>query len=245
MTYRPQVKVTIDPELKKNLVEKKFHPRKHPGSNLLRVISLPEDIIATFDKVIGDHPAKKLSKDAKFLDNYLKARHAPAEQYELRSRMKDIQMEVEMKFNVNTSRLNEDQLEKYHKAVERETQKLLKSRVFAWKALDYDEYRSRIYLFARSAQEYAAIKAVLQEIRRRDANFKPRSFFDFGSGVGTGTWAVTSFWKDSIYEYFNVDSSAAMNDLAELILKRGDENKERSLKNVYYRQFLGSPTVRY
>lgn len=243
LSYRPQVKVTLDTQLQENLDEKKLHPRKHPGSNQLKVMSLPEYILDTFEKVIGDHPPKKLSKDALFLDNYLKARHAPTEQYELRSRIKDIQLEVEVKFNVDTSQLDEEQLNRYQKAVNAETQKLLKSRVFAWKALDFDEYRSRMYLFARSAQEYTVIKAVMQEIIRRNPDFKPRSILDFGSGVGTGTWAASSFWKHSIYEYFNVDSSAQMNDLAELVLKGGEENKQKSLKNVYYRQFLGAPTV--
>lgn len=225
------------------MLDKKLHPRKHPGTNQLKVMSLPEKILKTYEKVIGDHPSKKLSKDAQFLDNYLRARHAPTEQYELGSRIKDIQLEVEVKFNVDTSQLDENQLDRYRKAVDGETRKLLKSRVFAWKALEFDEYRSRMYLFARSAQEYAAIKAVMQEIIRRDPDFKPRSLLDFGSGVGTGTWAAASFWKDSIFEYFNVDSSAHMNDLAELVLKGGEENKQMALKNVYYRQFLGAPNV--
>lgn len=243
LSYRPQVKVTLDDKLSQDLSEHKYHPRKHPGSNQLKVTSLPKHILDTFEKVLGDFPAKKLSKDAVFLDNYLKARHVPTEQYELRSRIKDIQLEVEVKFNVDTSQLDEEKLDRYRKAVDRETQKLLRSRVFAWKALDFDEYRSRMYLLARSAQEFAVINAVMQEILRRDADFRPSSFLDFGSGVGTGTWVVSSLWKDYIFEYFNVDSSAHMNNLAELVLKGGEENKQMSLKNVYYRQFLGAPTV--
>uniref|UniRef100_A0A336MME2 CSON003852 protein n=1 Tax=Culicoides sonorensis TaxID=179676 RepID=A0A336MME2_CULSO len=245
LVYRPQVKAELDSNLQQKLLEKKIHPRKHSGANQIKVTSLPDKITDTFLKVIGDHPVKKICKDAQFLENYLKSRHIPAEQYELRSRIKDIQMEVELKLNVDKSKLDDDEIERYKKVVDKQTEKLLKSRVFAWKALDYDEYRARMYLFARSVQEYAAIKAVFQEIRRRDPEFKPRSFLDFGSGVGTGTWAVTKFWSDSIYEYYNVDSSGHMNDLAELILKDGDENKQIPLKNVYYRQFLGAPNTSY
>lgn len=242
MAYRPQVKSIIDPQLTQHL-DQRIHPRKHPGANQLKVMSLPPNIADCFYKVIGEHPSKKLTQDAEFLQNYLKARHPPTEQHELKRRIRDIKLEVELKFNVDVSKLNEQQLSSYEKAVERETNKLLRSRVFAWKSLDFDEYRSRMYLFARSAQDYASIRAVMQEIIRRDPDFKPQSFLDFGSGVGTGTWAASNNWKNSIYEYFNVDSSAPMNDLAELILKEGAENKQTSLKNVYFRQFLGAPTV--
>lgn len=68
--------------------------------------------------------------------------------------------------------------------------------------------------------------------------FSPKSFLDFGSGVGTGTWAATHFWKPSIYEYFCVDSSSAMNDLADIILRGGRGNKTSSIKAISFRQFL-------
>lgn len=80
------------------------------------------------------------------------------------------------------------------------------------------------------------------EIAGRNPEFKPNSFFDFGSGVGTGTWAASALWKKSLYEYFLVDSSREMNDLSDLILRGGDQNKHMSLKTVYYRQFLPAST---
>lgn len=94
------------------------------------------------------------------------------------------------------------------------------------------------YLFGRAAKEYAAIFTVLNEIARRDPEFKPESFFDFGAGVGTATWAAAQLWKQSLQEYFLVDSSREMNDLSELILRGGVDTKLMTLKNVFYRQFL-------
>lgn len=52
------------------------------------------------------------------------------------------------------------------------------------------------------------------EIQTRNPTFKPRSYFDFGSGVVTGLWAASNQWKDSNFEYLLVDSSRSMNDLA-------------------------------
>lgn len=224
---------------------KTIAPRQHPGANQQKVAFLPPRIARAIERAIGDHPTKKLVKDGILLEQYLKARHAPTEALVIRQRSKNIQAEVEKEMNVDVTSLDEDQLHEYQKAVEKRVEKLLKSRTFAWKALDYDEYRSKMYLFARAAQDYAALVYILKEISQRDPKFKPRSFIDFGSGVGTGTWAVSELWKDSIFEYYNVDSSGHMNTLAELILQDGEENKQRMLREVYYRQFLGAPTTSY
>lgn len=55
--------------------------------------------------------------------------------------------------------------------------------------------------------------------------------------------AASQFWKQNIFEYFNVDISPDMNDLAEIILKRGRGTGAMSLKGVFYRQFLPASNV--
>lgn len=112
------------------------------------------------------------------------------------------------------------------------------SSTYIWKPIIYDGYKAMTYAMGRAALEYAVVQRIFNEIAQRHPDFKPRSFFDFGAGVGTGTWAASQLWKQSLYEYFLVDSSREMNDLSELILRDGDMNKNMSLKNVYYRQFL-------
>lgn len=84
------------------------------------------------------------------------------------------------------------------------------------------------------------IHRIFGEIMKRNPEFKPRSFFDFGAGVGSGTWAAAEFWKQSLYEYYLVDASGDMNNLSDLVLRNGDANRPLSLRNVYHRQFLPS-----
>lgn len=117
-------------------------------------------------------------------------------------------------------------------------EKRLKSDIYNWQPIDYNKRLSMAYLVGRSAQEYAVVYRIFAEIAKRDPNFKPNSYFDFGAGVGTGTWAAAELWKRSLHEYILIDSSADMNDLADLILRNGNEKKEKSLRGVYYRQFL-------
>jgi len=54
------------------------------------------------------------------------------------------------------------------------------------------------------------------------------------------------FWGKSLKEYYCVDTSSTMNDLAKLILQEGNPNNEDILpKGLFYRQFLpASPKVR-
>lgn len=53
------------------------------------------------------------------------------------------------------------------------------------------------------------------------------------------------FWGNSLKEYYCVDTSSTMNDLAKLLLQEGNPNNEKNLpKGQFYRQFLpSSPKV--
>jgi hypothetical protein len=42
-------------------------------------------------------------------------------------------------------------------------------------------------------------------------------------------WAASSFWKTSLVEYFNYDTSTYMNKLSELIVK-GNDNENFTFK---------------
>lgn len=93
-------------------------------------------------------------------------------------------------------------------------------------------------MMGRSAPEYSTLVRIFREIAQRHPDFQPHSFFDFGSGIGTGTWAASQLWRKSIFEYYLVDASRDMNDLADLLLRGGEENRQIDLKNVNFRQFL-------
>jgi len=54
-----------------------------------------------------------------------------------------------------------------------------------------------------------------------------------------------NIWENSLKEYYCVDTSSTMNDLARLLLQEGNPNNENILpKGLFYRQFLpASPNV--
>lgn len=69
-------------------------------------------------------------------------------------------------------------------------------------------------------------------------DFKPKTLFDFGSGVGSTMYAANMTWPNSITENFNIDISGEMNDLSRLLLQGGDEKQPLFYNGVFYRQFL-------
>lgn len=127
---------------------------------------------------------------------------------------------------------------RHKEALNDEVMRIYRQQNYNWHPIAYDQHKAWSYVFGRSAKEYAVVLQVFSEIVKRDPEFQPKSFFDFGAGIGTGTWAASDLWKKSLYEYFLVDESRDMNDLSELILREGNPEKNISLRNVFYRQFL-------
>lgn len=213
-------------------------------------VAVPERIQKAMIKVVGDTPLKALVDDSEAFNRFITCRKAPTEEANLRMKLKEIEELVladPAKFRLPKFPTNGDEIAEKN-FISRKNQKvkeILKQRVYGWQAINYDQHKSLQYLISRSAVEYAIIMRIFREIQRRDPNFKPASYFDFGSGVGTGVWAAAEMWKQTIYEYYLVDPSRDMNDLSGLILRDGDENKDMFLKNVYFRQFLPAREDKY
>lgn len=231
--------VEIDENVMQKIENEEVKPRQHPGIMKFNRVLLPANINKAIQKVVGDYPVKTLIEDCRKLNNFIASRHPPVEVEEISDKMKKIMDEIETLMpREQYGTLDEDGQKKWKQRKEQLVQKRVKERTFAWKPVQYGPYESVVYAVGRGAHEYGVLIRILQEIKSRDLEFKPRSFFDFGSGVGSGMWAASSLWKDSIFEYFNVDSSKNMNELSELVLRDGNENQQVSLKNVFYRQFL-------
>lgn len=78
--------------------------------------------------------------------------------------------------------------EQFKQKINDKLKNLVKEKVYNWSPINYDHYGALVYLFARSAPEYAVLFKIFNEIFIRDKKFKPKSYFDFGSGTGTGLW---------------------------------------------------------
>lgn len=166
-------------------------------------------------------------------------------------------------FNENMSN---EQKKKFENFLNNHVEKLIAQQTYNWKPIDFNnKYVCHQYLMSRFAPEYNVIKTIFKEIQQRDPNFAPETLFDFGSGTCTVTMYVfltikvilscfdikkifrnaKHFWGASLKEYYCVDTSSTMNDMAKLLLQNGNPNNEEILpKGLFYRQFLPtSPNV--
>ena len=232
-------RVEIDSTLREHFETKQYKPRSHPGRSQARFVSVPPDIQKSIQIILQDAGAKSYHKDSIKLNNYLHSRHLPPEDDEIRSKAAKIYENVSKKFYSKVDKKpSHEEEEAYEQKINTTVFNVLKKNVYRWGNISYDKATSLQYLMARAAPEYAILVRIFDEIKRRLPDYKPRSFFDFGSGVGTGTWAVNKFWSGDIFEYFTVDTSNHMNDLARLILCQGRDNVEMPFKAYFQRQFL-------
>ncbi|ALC40217.1 CG13126 [Drosophila busckii] len=244
--FTSKISAAVEPEVLSDLEKENIKHRKHPGIVKPNHVELPQQLSDALKRILGDHPLRKVVHDSQLLNRYIKSRHPPPSQEEVEHRKQLIVEEVNAKLPLERlSTLSEEEATRWQRKRELEINRRLGQRVYAWKRIDYGAYEAVVYAIGRAAQEYAVLTRVLSELQQRDGQFKPRSFFDFGSGIGTGMWVASELWRDSIFEYYNVDRSREMNELSELILQGGLENKQRSLKNVFYRQFLPAIATKY
>ncbi|KAH8395158.1 hypothetical protein KR222_001989 [Zaprionus bogoriensis] len=241
-----KISAVVEPAVLADLEQAVLKPRKHPGIIKPNYVELPKQLSDTLKRIVGEHPVKKVLQDSELLNRYIKSRHPPPTPFEVERKKQLIIEEINAKMSLDRlATLSDEEQARWQRKRELEINKRLGQRTYAWKRIEYGAYEAIVYAVARAAQEYAVMRRVLAELQLRDAEFRPRSYIDFGSGIGTGMWAASELWRDSIFEYYNVDRSRQMNELSELILQQGQENKQRELRNVFYRQFLPALDTKY
>lgn len=137
--------------------------------------------------IVQDYPVKQLLLDSKVLSNYLKSRRAPMEHQELVNKQQEVERHVLLQ-KANIDVISSEELQILREKMKEKVTKVLKTKVFMWKPMEYNIHTALQYLLGRASPEYAVLYRIFQEIKSRDKEFKPRSFFDFGSGIGTAMW---------------------------------------------------------
>lgn len=109
----------------------------------------------------------------------------------------------------------------------------------AYSMIRYGSRETAAFTASLLPSVYGSTLKVLQEIRKREPNYHPKTLLDFGSGTGMTVWAAYSIWGDSISEYQCVDASGHMNKAAEFLLRgSSDINVPTKIPYVYFKQFL-------
>lgn len=217
--------------------------RKHPGVTNLKTVHLPVELQAAAQSIISGAELPRLTDRAHSLTNFLWSRKRAVEDSALRKKALSLEKEFWEKVTEKRGDLDEQAMED---RIRRKVISELKRTTYHWTPIKFDEEMGVVYMAARLAGGYAAVKRALNEIKKKDPSFAPQSLLDFGSGLGTVVWASHSCWGDTLKEMVCVDGSGPMNILAERLLKGDNEKAEPHIKHVYFRQFLPvSPKVQF
>ncbi|XP_057580614.1 methyltransferase-like protein 17, mitochondrial isoform X2 [Hippopotamus amphibius kiboko] len=209
--------------------------RRHPGILQLSRVRLPQALVDAAQLLLLESSMPNMEKQVQALTNYLWSRHLPVEPEELQRRA----VHLEKKFLEDADSW---QMEKLHG----EVLHALRRTTYHWQELSYNERLSLVYMAARLDGGFAAVSRAFHEIQARLPEFQPQTLMDFGSGTGSVTWAAHSTWGQSLREYMCVDSSTAMLELAEKLLKGGSGSGMSYVPGVFFRQFLPvSPKVQF
>lgn len=113
----------------------------------------------------------------------------PIEAQQLKAKQKAAyQLVMDRDKNKSETVMTEQQQKRYEQSIQDQIQRVVKSHVYNWEPVVYDVNNALAYLMGRAALDYAVLVRIFSEIAARDPDFKPRSLFDFGSGIGTVTW---------------------------------------------------------
>lgn len=64
----------------------------------------------------------------------------------------------------------------------------LKTKIHPWHPLGVTEETCLQYFISRTAAEYCTLHKIFSNLQQTNPDFVPRTFFDFGSGIGSGYW---------------------------------------------------------
>ncbi|KAK7944999.1 hypothetical protein WMY93_000727 [Mugilogobius chulae] len=233
--------------------------RKHPGVTNLKSLRLPEKLQMAARSIIHRAQVKDLDEKAQNLVHYLWSRKRKVEDKTLRQKALDLEKELRSKAIEQHKDVDEQLLED---RIKKKVLSELRRTTYHWKQLKFDEEMGVVYMAARLAGGFAAVRRALNEIKKRDHSFTPESLLDlvqaWEQSPGLCHFSLSqilffphmslnpfvlfrasrSCWPDSLKEMICVDSSGPMNTLAERLLKGDDEKEEPHFKHVYFRQFL-------
>lgn len=126
---------------------------------------------------------KQVNESVKKLTRHLTGRHPPLEQIALQEKLKKVEERL------NTNRLDKKiSIKDIDFRQNTKARNILKQNVYNWQPINFDKFTCLTYLVGRGVQNYAVAHRILDEIKARDKDFKPKTLFDFGSGIGTVMW---------------------------------------------------------
>ncbi|XP_068247577.1 ribosome assembly protein METTL17, mitochondrial [Palaemon carinicauda] len=232
----------LDENTRKAIEARLVKARYHPGKQTVKTVELPSELLEAVSHVLSDYPKNSIESGGVQLSKHIWSRHLPLEGIEYEDKLRDVTEKVihQEKLDPMSPEITDEERKRLLDFRHSKIKRRMKSELYNWKPISYNDYNSASYLASRVCPDYAALVKVLTEIKKRDGQFSPVTMIDFGSGVGTGMWAMDSIWPQSCKEVVCIDASAEMNNLADKLLRGGKITDERRIRpgGTFFKQFL-------
>uniref|UniRef100_A0A8C3AWM4 Methyltransferase like 17 n=1 Tax=Cyclopterus lumpus TaxID=8103 RepID=A0A8C3AWM4_CYCLU len=207
--------------------------KKHPGVTNLKTLRLPDELQTAARSIIHTRVAQ-LTDRSRSLTNFLWSKKRAVEDSTLRQKAVSLEKELWEKAMEKRGDMDEELLED---RIKKKVFSELRKTTYHWTPMKYDEELAVVYMAARLAGGYAAVRRAMNEILKRDPSFAPQTLLDFGSGLGTVVWSVGKT-PDATLTAFSCEH--------ERIVFVFTSFSEPHIKQVYFRQFLPvSPKVQF
>lgn len=233
--------------------DEKITHNRHPGRYHIGVVTPPRQFEAALIKVAGAANIESLKIEAKKIYDSLHGRQLPIHESTLYEKVSLAYKEIVREFTEKCQPKNlsgtppdeeiQEMIENKHDHFMREARKRVQ--IYSWRQSDYKSTaRCLSYGVARFAADYSILCRVFREIKLSVPNFKPETFFDFGSGIGTTIWAAEKIFgsmneNPNPHIYSCVDTCPEMIDTAErLLAPNGSDHPLMPNVNAFFRQFL-------
>ncbi|XP_040583060.1 ribosome assembly protein METTL17, mitochondrial [Lepeophtheirus salmonis] len=243
-------------------VSKKIQDGKRIGNGRIPCIQPPEDITQSLAKCISngsmDNVLNNIDKyigTGQKMERYLGSRKLPLDTRNLAVYKTKFFQQAQRKYKNELSQLDEDDIDSVHEMEENLSKEVALKLATAkgnWKPIHFDYTSTWAYILGGlTAYDYASSVYTLRKVFEYDKRFQPSTHLDFGSGVGSFTWALRKFLKSNnkLKEEFFVESSADMNDASRLLRYDGKDstpNEIISSKGVFYRlHFPANENLKY
>lgn len=237
----------IDQNVEEDIRDRNVNPKELQTRRVSSFVPLPVTLEMAAQAKLKQFGNKQFRKEVHELMRIIDSFKAPDDEGTLKIKKADIKAELQIrrKLDFVHDNASEDlvlQEEEFNAQVQLKDLIMgkLQDRQRDWHYYEYDDWASHLYMAVRLPANYAATKTVMEEIRRCDANFQPRSVLDFGSGMGTTVWAVNEVWPNSVSEFMNVEISNEQKYLCESLLRGGKEISDNQLPGIFHRQYLPS-----
>uniref|UniRef100_A0A2P2I1U1 Methyltransferase-like protein 17, mitochondrial n=1 Tax=Hirondellea gigas TaxID=1518452 RepID=A0A2P2I1U1_9CRUS len=248
---RPKFAFHLNGAVRRGLEHGEYRIGLHPGTMRIVTLSMPINLQDAYSVLLDGYHKKDLRREAQKLYHFIKNREPPLEKHVRDQKVAEMMAKIINSERVDPEHPNviESDRNELLNIRDQRLKKQIRQHIYNHAPIDFSKhYNCMAYMMARLPADYAALVKAMSQLKAQLPDFAPSSMMDFGSGVGSATWAVDKVWPKQCQEVVNVDNSSEMNLLNEKLQRGGtlEGPYQQRSKRTFFRNYLPiSATIKH